>query len=68
MDPLFETAQLNTVGPYWRGRYWPPLVVGLALACPSTAWTDHCARARGLGVAGGGASWLALVDAASDRR
>jgi Predicted membrane protein (DUF2142) len=29
---LFETPQLNAVGPYWQGRYWLPLAVGLPLA------------------------------------
>lgn len=28
---VFETPQLNTVGPYWQGRYWLPLAVGLPL-------------------------------------
>jgi hypothetical protein len=28
---LFETPQMNTVGPYWQGRYWLPLAVGLPL-------------------------------------
>jgi hypothetical protein len=28
---LFETSQLNTVGPYWQGRYWLPLALGLPL-------------------------------------
>ena len=28
---IFETPQLNTVGPYWQGRYWLPIAVGLPL-------------------------------------
>jgi hypothetical protein len=28
---LFETPQLNSVGPFWQGRYWLPLAVGLPL-------------------------------------
>ena len=34
---FFETSQLNTVGPFWQGRYWLPLAVGLPLTA-STAW------------------------------
>lgn len=28
---IFETPRLNEVGPYWQGRYWLPLAVGLPL-------------------------------------
>jgi Predicted membrane protein (DUF2142) len=31
MPVLFESPEINTVGLYWQGRYWLPLVVGLPL-------------------------------------
>jgi hypothetical protein len=32
---IFETPELNTVGPYWQGRYWLPLALGLPLVASS---------------------------------
>jgi hypothetical protein len=28
---IFEAPKINTVGPYWEGRYWLPIVIGLPL-------------------------------------
>ena len=35
MPVIFEAPQLNTVGAYWQGRYWLPLIVGLPLIASS---------------------------------
>jgi hypothetical protein len=37
MPMIFESPQMNSVGPYWQGRYWLPLVVGLPLVASSVA-------------------------------
>jgi hypothetical protein len=31
MPVILETPRMNTIGPYWEGRYWLPLVVGVPL-------------------------------------
>ncbi len=31
MPLLFESPRIDSVGPYWQGRYWLPLAVGLPL-------------------------------------
>lgn len=31
MPVIFESPQINAVRPYWEGRYWLPLVMGLPL-------------------------------------
>jgi hypothetical protein len=28
---VFEVPRINAIGPYWQGRYWLPLVIGLPL-------------------------------------
>jgi hypothetical protein len=35
MPVVFESPQMNTVGTYWQGRYWLPLLVGLPLVASS---------------------------------
>jgi hypothetical protein len=35
MPVVFESPQINTVGAYWEGRYWLPLLVGLPLVASS---------------------------------
>ncbi len=35
MPVIFESPQINSVGPYWQGRYWLPLTVGLPLVATS---------------------------------
>jgi hypothetical protein len=35
MPVVFESPQINTVGIYWQGRYWLPLLVGLPLVASS---------------------------------
>lgn len=35
MPVIFESPQINSVGPYWFGRYWLPLAVGLPLVATS---------------------------------
>jgi hypothetical protein len=37
MPLVFESPQINSVGPYWQGRYWLPLVIGLPLVAASGA-------------------------------
>ena len=32
---VFESPHINAVGPYWQGRYWLPLAVGLPLVASS---------------------------------
>ncbi len=35
---IFESPQIDTVGPYWQGRYWLPLAVGIPLIASSVAY------------------------------
>jgi Predicted membrane protein (DUF2142) len=35
MPVVFESPQINTVGTYWQGRYWLPLMIGLPLVASS---------------------------------
>ena len=32
---IFESPRIDTVGPYWQGRYWLPLAVGIPLVASS---------------------------------
>ena len=47
MPVIFESPQINTVGPYWQGRYWLPLAVGLPLvaSCVGARRVSQGARA-----------------------
>jgi Predicted membrane protein (DUF2142) len=35
MPLVFESPKINAVGPYWQGRYWLPLVIGIPLVAAS---------------------------------
>jgi hypothetical protein len=35
MPVVFESPQINSIGVYWQGRYWLPLLVGLPLVAAS---------------------------------
>ncbi len=62
MPVVFESPQMNTVGPYWQGRYWLPLAVGLPLVAAAvqprrapqrSEWAlSPSARFTGLGIIG----------------
>jgi hypothetical protein len=44
MPVVFESPQINTVGPYWQARYWLPLAVGMPLL--ASAVRPYTRRAR----------------------
>jgi len=46
MPVVFESPQINTVGPYWQGRYWLPLAVGLPLVASAVQPRRVYQRAR----------------------
>jgi hypothetical protein len=46
MPVVFESPQINSVGPYWQGRYWLPLAVGLPLVASSVEPRRIYHRAR----------------------
>ena len=48
---VLESPRINAVGPYWQGRYWLPLLVGLPLVALAF---ERRRPARGGGRAGGG--------------
>ena len=61
MPVVFESPQINTVGTYWQGRYWLPLMVGLPLVASSVLprtifgavpWGTHSRSWRVAGFAG----------------
>ena len=46
MPVVLESPRINSVGPYWGGRYWLPLAVGLPLVASSVRPEKMCADAR----------------------
>jgi Predicted membrane protein (DUF2142) len=50
MPVVFESPQINAVGPYWQGRYWLPLVVGLPLVASSVLRRSISRHGRSRGV------------------
>ena len=61
MPVVFESPQINTVGTYWQGRYWLPLMIGLPLVASSVLprtifgampWGTHSRSWRVAGFAG----------------
>ena len=58
---LFETSQLNTVGPYWQGRYWLPLAVGLPLVAAAVLPPLKRSWVVGVGILLAGAQLGAFV-------
>ncbi len=47
VTPLFfEPANLNAVGPFWQGRYWLPLAIGLPLVASAAEIGRHHRRSR----------------------
>ena len=69
MPVLFESPKIDAIGPYWQGRYWLPLLVGVPLVA-ATAWKGgHHRRAWSstwsvAGVIAGGAVLVAAQVAA----
>lgn len=58
---LFETSQLNTVGPYWQGRYWLPLAVGLPLVAAAVVPPLKRSWVLGVGILLAGAQLGAFI-------
>ena len=58
---LFETSQLNTVGPYWQGRYWLPLAVGIPLVAAAVVPPLKRSWVLGAGVLLAGAQLGAFI-------
>ncbi len=56
MPLVFESPQINTVGPFWQGRYWLPVVVGFPLVASSFEGRADRHRLRGARVRWTGAS------------
>ena len=46
MPVIFESPHINTAGPYWQGRYWLPLAIGLPLVASSIEPRRVCQGAR----------------------
>ncbi len=60
MPLVFESPQINTVGAYWQGRYWLPVVIGFPLVASRFEGRAARHQTRGARVRWTGAS-VALV-------
>jgi hypothetical protein len=47
MPIVFEAPEINSVGPYWQGRYWLPLAVGLPLVAATAHRGEEQLMSRG---------------------
>jgi len=48
MPVIFEIPKINAIGPYWQGRYWLPLLVGIPLTATAASGHRPIRRLQGL--------------------